>query len=786
MVLSAALAVCSAAPARAARPLLDSGKWDAYFALFARDTQVPWKRIGVRLDTYSGAPVDFAAYEVDPADVLVAGSNARPRAIDTAHRTPAARWRFTPPAGLKFESNDVEVPLAGREGFFVVEARRGQAAQQVWLSLSRIGLLTKESAAGIVMYAADLQSGRALAGMRLTYLVGTSFSYGKTDDNGIARVAGPRPRLVLAEWGHSKAFVNFVPVPPPPAAVVGVRLDRGSIHAGEHVHAVGFARAQRNGELRPAAGGVKLAVVARGRSLATLAPRLDAAGAFSADILIPADVPTSDVAILASADGATGGASLHVEAVGDAMVTLAAECGTTCAPDADIPVTVQVARDGVPAADREVRVRVVRTPHVLPPGTPDTAAQWATTLIADRVVRTDAAGSAGVTLPAPGDGLASTYGITAQSGAATAALRLVTPTARIALAVSPERTPINIGEAAVVDVRGFDAVDGAAAGGTPVKLQLIHGPNIQETRVTLDASGRARATFRDVMPGTSLVTATADIGGARAFDASAVAVEPSAAAGVGGGSSGEIQIDFDRQRYPVNGRLNVTGTLPRAAGDAFISLDGARSFDARTVHVRDGRAAAALSVPAATGDVSAGVAFVRDGAMYYATSAVTIDGPGHPRATALQADRPVYAPGDTAKISINDGGSHAAATIALRLGDGIPASGADFVDAPDSLAAAGTTTQNPASDDPAWHIWVAPASSTAGDIFGFDRPRAAQQSDVALTVAAPRALTWRIERNAGESVAMPLPQEKGKYVLSVLKMSDDGDVGAATISLVVQ
>jgi hypothetical protein len=172
--------------------------------------------------------------------------------------------------------------------------------------------------------------------------------------------------------------------------------------------------------------------------------------------------------------------------------------------------------------------------------------------------------------------------------------------------------------------------------------------------------------------------------------------------------------------------------------------------------------------------------------MYYASRAIAVDGPGHPRATTLRADRTTYDPGDTAKISILDGGLRDDATIALRLGDGIPARGADFVDAPDSLTAAGTTTQNPASDDPAWHAWVAPARSTAGDIFGFDRPRAAETTDIALGAAAPRALVWRVDQNAGASVDVPLPQEKGKYVLSILKMTDDGDVGAATISLTVQ
>jgi hypothetical protein len=766
--------------------LLDSGKWNAYFALFARDTQVPWKRITVRLDTYSGAPVDFAAYAVDPADVLVAGANARPRALDTTHRTPVAKWRFTPPAGLKFESNDVDVPLSNREGFYVVEARRGEAAQQVWLNLSRIGLLTKESPGGIVLYAADLGTGRALPGMRITYLMGAAFVYGQTDASGIARMSGPRPRFALAEWGRSRAFVNFVPVPPVPPAVVGVRLDRAVAHAGEVVRAVGFARLRRGAEMRPATGSVKLTVVIRGRTLVSAAPALDAAGAFSADIALPTDAPTGDVAVLAAANGATGGASLHVEAVGDAAIAIVPECGSACAPDVEIPVDITVGHDGTPLAEREVRVRVVRTPHVLPPGTQDDAVPWATTEILDRRVRTDATGVARVTLPAPGDELASTYGITAQIGSATASTRLVTPTAKIALAVLPQRATLNVGEAATIDVRGFDALDGAPAPGRPVRVRLIHGPNIQETAVTLDSGGRGRVTFRTLVPGTSLVTATADDDGGRAFDAAAVAVEPSALAAGGDGRSGEVRIDFDSPRYRGSAGITVTGALPGAAGDAFISLDGVRSFAAQRAGVRDGRAVAELTVPAAIGDVQAGVAFVRDGALYYATRDIVIDGPGHPRATALHADQVAYAPGSTAAITIADGDVKDRATTVVRLGDGTPAQGADFVDAPDSLAVAGTTSQNPASDDPAWHAWVEPARSTAGDIFAFDRPRAAEKTDLSLPAAAPRALVWRVEQGAGANVEVTLPQEKGKYVLSILKMTADGDVGAATIALTVQ
>lgn len=774
-------------PARAARPLLDSGKWDAYFALFARDSQVPWKRMTVRLDTYSGAPVEFAAYEVDPADVLVAGAGARPRAIDTAHRTPVARWRFMPPPGQAFESNDVEVPLANREGFYVIEARRGAAVQQVWLNLSRIGLLTKEAPGGIALYATDLGTGRALAGMRITYLVGRSFVYGKTDAQGIAHTPfGVRPRFALAEWGRSKAFVAFVPTSPIPNAVVGVRLDRSVVRAGDRVRAIGFVRRRVGNAMRPGSGEAKIAVVARGKTLASEVAKLDGAGAFTGNLAIPADAPAGDVAVLASASGATGGVALHIDGIANAVLTVAAACGANCPPDAALPLVITARRNGVPLANADVRVRVVRTPHVLAPGTSPDTPQWATTTIVDRTQRTDDLGLAHVMLPAPTDGLASTYGIEIASGASTATASVVTPTAKIALDVRPERAQLDLGEASTVVVQGFDALDGAPAAGLIVHVHLVHGPNSIDQTLTLDTHGRGSVVFRGLVPGTSLVTADADVDGKRAFDVSAVSAVPSALSGNVSQRSNEISMAFNSTRYRVGERLTVNAALAGAIGNAFVTLEGARPFATQTVGVQAGRASATLTVPETVGDTYVGVAFVRDGAVYYATRRIVVDGPGHPRATALSADKTAYAPGSIAHIRIADNGLHGGATIAVRLADGIPSRSASFVDAPDILAATGTTSQNPASDDPAWHAWVAPARSTASDIFGFDRPHPVTLPDAALVVAAPQALVWRVERTQHEHVDVPLPNEPGKYVLSVLKIADDGDVGAATLSLVVQ
>ena len=784
LTLGVTIVSLAVGPVMAARPLPDSGKWDRTFALYARDLAVPWKRIAVRLDTYSGAPVDFAAYEVDPADVLVAGTT-RARPIDTTRRTPVVRWRFTPPAGQRYTPNDVDVPLQNHEGFFVIEARRGDAVQQAWLDVTRAGLLTKESPGGIVLYAADLGTGRALAGMRVTFLVGTSFEYAKTDAHGIVRRAGgTRPRFAIAEWGRSKTFVSFLAQPPVPATLVGVRADRANVRAGEHLRAIGFVRRRAGTLYRPATGDVKVTVMTRGRTLAATDVRLDGAGAFTADLGLPADAPAGDAAILATSGGASGGAAVHVDGVGDTVLTVTAACSPACTADAAVPVTVtaRTRADGAPAADRVVRLRVVRSPHVPVPGAREEAAGWGTAQVADVALRTDASGVARYGIPAPTDGLASTYGVAVTAGASTASTRVVASGARVALAVEPEQTNIDIGEPAAIAVRGYDVADGRPASGLAVRVRLVHGPTEQSAQVTLDADGRARAVFRNVVPGANLAYAQADVDGKTAIDVNAVTVAPQALLGSRSRRSVEAVVTTDKSRYRAGERVHVDASLSGALGDAFVDLEGARTMGEQTVAAPGGHATATFTVPETVGDAAVGVAFVRDGAIEFATRHLDIDGPGHARATALTADKSAYAPGSVAHVTIADG-DPSSATVAIRLADGSASGGASFDDAAAVLAGTGTTTQNPASTDPAWHASVTPTRSTALDLAATERGAPATE---VLGAPSERALVWRVDRVTKDAFDVSLPQAPGRYVVSVLKVSDDGDVGAATLALEVR
>jgi uncharacterized protein YfaS (alpha-2-macroglobulin family) len=773
-----------APPARAARPLLDTHKLDGVFALYARDVMVPWKDAVVRLDTYSGAPVDFAAYEVDPADVVIAGSPSM-HAIDTSHARPVARWKFTPPQGYKFESNDVGVPLQNREGFFVIEARRGEASQQTWINLTRIGLVTKETPEGWMLYGTDLRSGAPLAGMRVTLLVNGRFMEIKTGADGIARGV-PGARFALAEWGHSKTFVSLTPQPPLPQAIVGVRADRGVVRAGETLRVVGFARKRDGATFKAMGGQVRVSALVGGRTVASAMFDLAASGGFWGALPIPQDTPAGELAILATAGGGTGGTSVHVDAAGDYTLSIGALCGRNCPAASAVPLRITLRSQGHPAPNQAVQVRVVRTPHVIAPGDSADVPRWGTTTIQNSSVRTTADGTALVTLPAPTDGLSSTYGVVASTESATATTQIVVPNAPVVVSIAPKSSQLDVDQPAVFDLHGFDAIDGRPASGRQVRVELTKGPNTEDDTVTLDALGHGEVTFHSPQLGTNIATAQL-IDNPAAMDATAVTVAPSALGARLASRSADVTLKLDKDRYKLADHIDVNATLNGAYGSALFTVEGARIADTRVVSASGGHASARLSLANATGTVRIGVAFVKDGAVYTSDFPVAIDGPGYPRVTALSADRGNYTPGATAHISIQDGGEQSGSLLAVRVSDGRPSAGASFDNAPAILSAGGTTTQDPASSDPSWHAYVAPAGSKAQDIFGADnnvRPVAAP--DNSLAISAPHAIVWRVGQNEGDAFNVDLPAQPGRYVVSVLKISDDGDVGAASLAVSVQ
>ncbi len=769
---------------RAGRPLLDQHQWDAYFSLFAPDVSLPWKPARVHLDTYSSAPVDFAAYEVDPADVIVAGANHPARALDTSTRAPVARWRFSPPSGYRFVTNDVDAPLGDREGFFVIEARRGAAAEQVWLNRTRLGLLTKESPEGLMLWAVDLGTGRAIRGATVEFLVGLHLVSKATDDNGlIAWSEAQRPAFALAAFGRSRAFVSMLPQAPLPPAIVGLRLETAVVRAGTGVRLAGFARKRAGGQMKPMSGDVRIALSAQGKTLAGVTERLDASGAFSSVLAVPESAAAGEYAVLASAGGAVGGTSLTVDATSDARLSIVANC--PCSAANDVPLTIVAMRGAQPAPNLAIRVRVVRTPHVLPAGVTDDVPRWGTTTVYDRSLQTDGQGRARFSLGAPADGLASTYGIRVTASGASATTRIVVPTAPFALAVDPDTASVDPSGAIGVLVRGFDALDGNPRAGLNVRVRLAHGTSVQEQAVRLDERGRAHVVFRGASLGTNLVLADAAEGSNHALDAGSVLVAPSTLAGLASGNDA-VQIGLDRARYRPGQRANVTLAASGLQGDAFVTVEGARVYGWRRFPAGGTNANAAVDLGEPQGDVRIAAAAVRDGAIVQGSVPLAVDAPGHARDIVLALDRASYAPGDVAHVTLRDGDSRAGGTAVIRLADGRASGSALFDGADDLLRVGGTTSQAPASENPGWHTWVASGRSKTNAFFGDEGVARGDAGPPAVGSAAARTLIWRVERSERETFDLVLPRERGRFVLSVMKIYDDGDVGAASAGIAVQ
>jgi hypothetical protein len=765
-------------PARAERPIVDLHRLDAYFALFAGDSNVPWKPATVRLDTYSSAPVAFSVYQVDPADVLTAGSNARPRAVVTKGRRPTASFTFTPPGGYQFQSNEVDAQLGSREGFFVVEARRGDVGEQVWINRSRIGLVSKETPGEIVLYGTDLGSGRALARMRVQLVVDRRFVTVLTDAHGIVRWNRfPRPVFALAQWGESYAFVSLLPQAPLPSAIVGVRTDSAVVHAGDSVRVVGFARTRDGGVLRPSRGDASVSLRLGATLVGEQRVSLDEAGAFSASFAVPQTAVAGDYAVLVQAGGGTGGATLHVDAnAGGLSLGVSAQCAQSCDPDRDIPLLVHSSRGGA-----TVHVTVVRSPHVYLGYAPETT-PWATTTWLDETVRTGDDGNAVVLIPHPSDELSSTYGVRVESGGATYDTRIVVPRGDAAVRLQLDRDEQTLGTPVRFSVDAYDVASGKALANQTVTVQLVHGSSTSQQQVTLDAEGHAQGEFSPPPLGTNLIFASVEDRG-RSMDAAQVQVVAAAAAQAVDQGDSDVHVALDRAAYRSGDEVTVQANTAGAQGDALVTLESALGVQATVAPTNDGQAIAHFHVADATGQLRAGAAFVRDGAIEWGSVTLGLDAPGRPQVAPLALSAADFTPGESTSVSFR-GASHGESTLVVRIARGTPSGSALFESAPSLLEIGVATTQASAPAAVTWHPWVDSTGDHA-QVLGFVRrtePPAVEE----LAEAQTDAVSWSVARANDQSIAVQMPSQSGHYTLSVLDISDDGSVTAASQTITVR
>lgn len=267
------------------------------------------------------------------------------------------------------------------------------------------------------------------------------------------------------------------------------------------------------------------------------------------------------------------------------------------------------------------------------------------------------------------------------------------------------------------------------------------------------------------------------------MDAAQVQVEPQTMQTQDAQGSRNVAISLDRKRYTSGESAHVDALLAGAQGSALLTLETPDRTDVRVVNASGGRAGASFHIADAAGVLAAGAAFVRDGALQWSTVPLVVDAPGRPLAATLQLDKSAYLPGATAQVKIADV-RPGSGTAFVRITRGTPTGSALFTSAPDLLAIGTTGTQDTAAAGSSWHPWVDSTGNHAV-IQTFAR-RTAPPDDLTMTQADTASVYWTVDRHSGDSLSVPVPASRGKYVISLLKIDDDGRVTAASTDLVVQ
>jgi len=233
----------------------------------------------------------------------------------------------------------------------------------------------------------------------------------------------------------------------------------------------------------------------------------------------------------------------------------------------------------------------------------------------------------------------------------------------------------------------------------------------------------------------------------------------------------------------VGDRIAVSAFAAGATGDALLTYESVQRTETVVVPVRDGRASAAFAARNVGGEVAVGAAFVHDGKLLWSSLPVPIDGAGRPEQLAAPFEQTQFAPGATAQANL--GKTDAVQTVVVRVTDGVPSGSAAFDGAPELLTAGTTSSQDSAPSDPDWHAGVN-ASGTAPASMAFETRAPETPQNDALADAQTRDVSWQMTRSDSGEVTVPMPAAPGRYTISILTFSDDGRIGAGSVSVVVQ
>jgi uncharacterized protein YfaS (alpha-2-macroglobulin family) len=578
-------------------------------------------------------------------------------------------------------------------GCYLVEATGGTASGRSSFLVTRLGLVAKASRQADLLFAADLVDGRALEGVGIRVVPvapGASAAAqlaGTSDASGLLSLrSGERGVRIIGKKGDNLAFLNLAGEK---AQQAGTPLkgylytERPAYRPGQTIYFKGVLR-KTVGEGFALPGTVKVRVTLTDSGDQTLLEKeygLSAKGSFNGEFALPGQPPLGDYTLKAESGDMSWQTTFKVlEYRKPEFEVIATAPGTFHVGGDAVPVALKARYYfGAPVADAKVSWRVYARPYYRSDDDRDREGDGAEAdqyggyadFLGEGEARTDGRGEA--LIPLATQPVEYPRACTVEVDVSDSAGRVVSSSA--GFVVTPSLIDLSVRPLSYLSSPGRSTDIALTAGtweGKPLranvavsieeqvfdkKTHLSSFRKVDERAVTTDASGRAVFGQLFPRPGYWRVTATTiDERGLKAVGTGWIWVWREGFAW--DTSYRELEVELDKKSYRAGETARLIVKSPAAGASLLLSVEGREIYSSRVVPMNGSVEVVELPVSAEYAPyVFVSAVMIDKGRFYSRTKTLRIDSTPDLLKLKVDADRPVYAPGDTVRLTVSASGN---------------------------------------------------------------------------------------------------------------------------------
>ena len=591
-------------------------------------------------------------------------------------------------------------------GYYIMEAVGGGARGRSAFLVTRFGLVAKASRSGALLFAADLLDGRARPGAEIRAVPlgagARSESLGVTDASGLLSIGEESGKIrVIGRSDGNLAILNLAsedsPASGPPLKGY-LYTERPAYRPAQTVYFKGVLRKTvGEGYALPGSGkALVTAIDSGGQNLFEKEYPLSSKGSFNGELALPGQAPLGGYTLKASMGGYEWQTSFKVlEYRKPEFEVKTSVPGRFYVGGDTVPVQVTARYYfGAPVADAKVSYRIYSRPYyrfgdeeASGDGDDEESSFFGyADFLGEGEAVTDASGKAVLSINTQKHDSARSYSV--EVDVTDTAGREVSSTA--GCVVTPSLIALSVRPLSYLAAPGRPVEMKATAAtweGKPVRAQLDISVEEQvydrkthlysyrktdELRITTDETGQAL--FSRVFPRPGYWRVTAATMDERGLKAAAQGWTWVWKEGFAWDSSyRELGVELDKKSYRPGETARLIVKSPAPGASLLLSVEGREIYSSRVVPLTGAVQVVELPVTAAHAPYVFVSAVVIDGGRFYSrTKTLRVDSSPDLLQLKVAADKPVYAPGDTVRLSVSaagDDGAPRGAELSLAVVD---------------------------------------------------------------------------------------------------------------------